>query len=380
MKGIRWYWWALGAVALVLLISIVVTLTRQEPMAPRPAERRAVMERVTPAPELAPPPPTDAAWIAGNCVVESEGQERTVAGKVPGRVAATPVEEGEFVQRGDVLVELESQTERAAVRAAEAEVEQVQAELSLLEAGTREEEIEAARAEARAAQAQAALSQGVYERVEQAAENGGVTEDELERARLQAGADRQAAEAAEAQLRQAERGPRAQEIAEAQARLEAAKARVDQAEAEFSARLVEAPIAGEVLELGRLPGEFYQPGEPLVLLGDTRSLRARMEVDERDIAAVTLGADARLWVPERMVEGEVVEVGRRVRPKQILTQDPGERTDVRVLEVVLDLPGASGLVVGQRGVCYAAAREPPSPAEPPAGPRPEPPAEAHSGR
>jgi multidrug efflux pump subunit AcrA (membrane-fusion protein) len=355
MKRLRWYHWVLVAIGLLLLLSIVFTLARPEPMAPRQAERRAVMEQVGPAPELAPPPPADAAWIAGNCIVETLGEERTVAGRAPGRVAIVAVEEGDFVAAGDVLVELAAEAEQAALQAAEAEIEQAQAELSLLEAGTREEEIEAARAEARRARTQAALSQGVYERLEQAADGGGVTEDELERARLQARADRQAAEAADAQLRQAERGPREQEIAEAQARVEAAQARAAQAQAELSARIVEAPIAGEVLEIGRLPGEFYQVGEPLVLLGDTRSLRARMEVDERDLAAVELGADARMWIPDRMVEGAIIEVGHRVRPRQILTEDPGERTDVRVLEVVLDLPGETALVVGQRGVCYAAA-------------------------
>jgi HlyD family secretion protein len=364
MKRFRWYWWVLGAIALLLLTSIIVTLTRREPMAPRPAERRTVMERVGPAPELAPPPPTGDAWVAGNCIVESRGEERVVAGRVPGRIAAIPVEEGDLVEAGDVLVELSSETERAALRAAEAEVDQAEAELSLLEAGTREEEIETARAEMRAARTQAELSQGVFDRLEQAYEGGGVTDDELERARLQARGDRQAAQAAEAQLRQAERGPREQEIAEARARVEAARARVEQAEAELSARLVEAPIAGEVLELGRLPGEFYQPGEPLVLLGDTGSLQARMEVDERDLAAVELGAGARLWVPDRMIEGEVIEVGRRVRPKQILTEAPGERTDVRVLEVVLELRDTTGLVVGQRGVCYAAAKDRPPTTEP----------------
>ncbi len=355
MKRLRWTWLILGGIAIILAISIVYLLTLSRPMAPRQGERAAIEEEVEPAPEAAPPPPRVGAWIAGNCVVEPLGQERRVAGQTAGRIANIPVDEGDTVQAGDVLVALAADTERAAVTAARAETEQAEAELSLLEAGTRPEEIEAARAEARAAAARAERSRGVFERLERASGGGGVTEDELDQARHQARADQKAAESAAATLRQAVRGPREQEVAEAEARAEAAKAQVQRAETELAARQLEAPISGQVLEVAQLPGEFYQPGDVVVILGDTRSLRARMEVDERDVDAVKVGAAARVWVPSRTREARVAKVGRRVKPKEIFTEDPGGRTDVRVLEVELALPNDGDLVVGQRGLCYAAA-------------------------
>ncbi len=364
MTRLRWTWILLGAVAIVVAISIVFTLTRGRPLAPRESERRAVLQDVGPAPPVAPPP-ANGAWIAGNCVIEPSGDERVVTGTAAGRIASIAVDEGEEVRAGDVIVRLSDETERAAARAAEAEVEQARAELSRLEAGTRPEEIETARAQARAARAQAELSQGVFERLERAYEGGGATEDELERARLQARADREAAEAAQASLRQARRGPLEQEIDEARAALSAAEARRDQADALLRERAIEAPIRGEVLEVARGPGEFTQPGETLVILGDTRRLQARMEIDERDASAVKAGAEARVSVPGETRDARVVEVGQRVRPKEILTDDPAARTDVRVLELVLAIDQPVDLIVGQRGVCYAEAAERPHVPAPP---------------
>lgn len=364
MIRIRWYGWVLAAVAIVLAASIVYMLTASRPLSPREGERRDVRDEVGAEREARPLAPEEGAWVAANCVVEPRGRERSVAARAAGPIAATRVEVGEWVDAGDPLAELEAGAERAGVSAAGAEVARARAELDLLEAGTRPEEIAAARAEAEAARARADLARGVFERLERASAGGGVPEDELARARDEARAARGAADAARAALRQAERGPRDEELARARASLEAARARREEARAELSARTITAPIAGEVLEVAMRAGEHYQPGEALVILGDTRALRARAEVDEGDAAGLRAGAPARARVPGGAYEARVIEIGERVRPKQTMMDDPRERMDVRVLEAVLALPDAKPLVVGQRGVCYIAtdrseARDPP---------------------
>jgi HlyD family secretion protein len=92
-------------------------------------------------------------------------------------------------------------------------------------------------------------------------------------------------------------GSRREDVQLARAQLTAAEARRDQARAALDRLTVRAPIAGEVLQVKYRAGEYYQPGaEPLLVLGDTRALRVRMDVDERDVARVALGDAATLRV------------------------------------------------------------------------------------
>ncbi len=113
-----------------------------------------------------------------------------------------------------------------------------------------------------------------------------------------------------------------------------------------------------MLEVKVRAGELYNfqgTAEPLLILGDTRTLRVRMDVDERDIARVKDGAAA--WVTAdafgaRRFPGKVVEIGRRFGRKNVRTDDPVERNDTKILEVVIELDGHDLLVPGQRVTSY----------------------------
>jgi len=50
----------------------------------------------------------------------------------------------------------------------------------------------------------------------------------------------------------------------------------------------------------------------------------------------------------------VVEIARRFGRRNVRTDDPAERIDTKVLEVVLALSDAAGLVPGQRVIGYVA--------------------------
>jgi HlyD family secretion protein len=76
-----------------------------------------------------------------------------------------------------------------------------------------------------------------------------------------------------------------------------------------------------------------------------------MDVDERDIGRVELGATAivrAIAFPNHDFRARVVEIGRRMGRKNVRTDDPTERNDTKILEVVLALDAPEGLVVGQR--------------------------------
>ena len=128
---------------------------------------------------------------------------------------------------------------------------------------------------------------------------------------------------------------------------------------------VRAPVAGEILQLNARLGEFVAPGlaQPPVVLGETRKLHVRVDIDEADAwrfrpgakAVAYLRGNAAISVPATYVRTEPY-----VMPKKSLTGASAERVDTRVLQVVFSFDrGDQPIYVGQQMDVYveAAARE-----------------------
>lgn len=314
---------------------------------------RSASSRVGGADERQALPESTATTIGGNGVVEPAQRETKVAAQVTAIVRKVLVKEGDVVKQGDLLVQLDDVVEQAQVQAAEAELAAERANLSRTLKGLRVEDRDAVNAEAQASKARAELSQSVLGRTEQLAKTGAATPDELERARRQAQQDAAALKASEARLRAAESGSRGEDIAFQRARVLSAEAKVQQAKAQVERLMVRAPLDGEVLQVKVREGELYafSSADPLLVMGDTRTLRVRMDVDERDVAKVRVGSAA--WVTAdafgaQRFTGKVTEIGRRFGRKNIRTDDPVERNDTKILEVVVQLDSNERLVPGQR--------------------------------
>lgn len=358
MKRIPWKS-ALAVVATVFMLSTVVRAVTAQPSTTPNAQDVRHAARVERSPAGARDDRDElprGELVAGNGVVEPAEREVRVAGASPGRIARIPVHEGDRVRAGDALAELESGPERAALAAAEAEVALSEAELARARRGSRAEDLDAAEAEAEAARARASLSAQVLARIENLARTGAATPDERDRARRQSEVDGATARQVEARRRAARNGSRPEDIAIAVARLRAALARRDQSRANVERLTIRAPADAEVLVLKYRVGEYYSPsGDPLAVLGDTRVLRARIDVDEREIARIQLGANAFVSAdafPGRRFAGRVVDIARRFGRRNVRTDDPAERIDTKVLEVVIELAQRDGLVIGQRVLGY----------------------------
>ena len=239
--------------------------------------------------------------VGGNAIVEPDGREVGLSPAVPGVVARILVKEGQRVERGAELLVLEDSVERAALAASQADLE--------------------------SAQSRAALSSANAARMEKLAKGGAATPEERDARVFQSAIDGSA-------------------VKQAQARLAQAKAALDQ-------KAIRAPRAGEILQIVAREGEYYNPqgGAVSVRLGDTARLSARMDVDERDVARIRLGAPA--WVAaesfgDRKFSGKVVEIGRRMGRKNIRTDDPTEKIDSKILEVVIELDAGHELIPGER--------------------------------
>lgn len=321
------------------------------------AERTAA-SRVGGADVQNPLPPPASEVVGGNGVVEPAHRETKVAAEVSAVVARVLVQEGEQVDAGQLLVQLDDTVEQAALAAAQADLEAERANLTKSLKGVRVEDRDEVAAQVEAAKARAELSADVLQRTQQLAKTGATTPDELERARRQSQTDAANLQASEARLRAAEAGSRREDISFQRARVAAAEAKVQQAQAQVDRLAVRAPAAGEVLQVKVRPGELYTlsgSADGLVVMGDTSKLRVRMDVDERDVAAVKEGAAAYVTADafgDRRFDGRVVEIGKRFGRKNVRTDDPVEKNDTKILETVIELEGHPPLVVGQRVVAF----------------------------
>ncbi len=355
----------LFALAVLGMLALVVRSLAAGPAYQARPKDSAAAVRSEPPPkglgdEHLPLPPAGAVGGAG--IVEPALREARLAGASAGVISVLHAQEGDHVEAGAALVELDSAVEIAAVKTAEADLASMAASLQRAVNGQRVEDRDAAVAEAASARARSELSDTALTRAEQLFKGGAMTQEELDKARLGAAADKETARAAEARAQAARAGSRAEDIAAARAALLAAEARLAQARATLEHREIRAPYAGEVLQVKARPGEYYTPGasEAPVVLGDTRRLRVRMDVDERDIGRVKLGqaafavADA---FPAVRFTGKVAEIGRRMGRKNVRTDDPTERIDTKILEVVIDLDDPGKLVPGLRVTSYIEAGE-----------------------
>jgi HlyD family secretion protein len=290
--------------------------------------------------------------VEGNGMVEPLVPEARLVADVPGRVSALYVTEGQDVAEGAPLAEVENVVHRAQVARAEAELAAAGAELQRIMHGMRAEDVNAIASEAVAAKARAAIAASELARTEELVKNGSAASAELDVSKRRAEAERAAARAATERASGASAGARAEDVLQAQARVKAATASLEEARGALARTKVLAPRAGRVLRIKLHLGEYHNPAaEPLIILGDVSRLRVRMDVDERDIGRLKLDANAQVTATAfggRKFPAKVVEISKHMGRRTVRVDDPKDRIDVKVLEVVLELADKPPLVPGMR--------------------------------
>ena len=118
--------------------------------------------------------------------------------------------------------------------------------------------------------------------------------------------------------------------------------------------LVRAPREGTVLQLNVRPGEYAVPGaaEYSLLLGRTKELQLRADVDEDNAPRVKAGCQAIAFIKGGHYDAvplRFVRIEPYIVPKRSLTGESGERVDTRVLQVIFRFDRTSVPVyVGQQ--------------------------------
>lgn len=324
---------------LTLLTSLTATLSGCGQQTPQPQQ-----DVTTKAPERS---------IAAGGVTEPRGEEHVIIPEIAGRLKAVYVEEGDEVAEGQLLAEMAQEEYAAQVSAARANVDLRAAELAKLKAGARLEEI----LQARVAWEEAALNttqkDQEYRRREALAKTNTIGKEMLDQARLARTGALKQEQAAKARLDVLEKGARAEDLAMAQAALNNAKAALELAKAQFAKTRIRAPIAGTILKKSLKAGETIVAlsPTPLLTLGDLSRLRVRADIDEYDVGRIEIGRSATITAdafPARAFKGQVVQIGQRMGRRNIQSDRPAEKVDVKILEAVIELEQSARLPIGLR--------------------------------
>jgi HlyD family secretion protein len=285
--------------------------------------------------------------------VEAASEEIGVSSDLTGRIAEILVEEGAIIEKGAPLARLEPFVYESRVEAAKAAVAQAVARRKLLEAGARRQEIDAARALLDETNASERLAKASWERTRQLIENGIQSQQQADAAREELEAARSRVKSAADRVALVENWTRQEELEAADAEIAQRRHELAVAEAELEKTVLRAPIAGTVVRKNLRVGEAVSAlqVQPVVTIADMRDLRVRAEVDEIDIGRVRVGQKVLLDVlaaPEKPLHGTVLRLGKTMGRKRVQSNDPNEKVDVRVLEVLIDIDEPDELPLGLR--------------------------------
>ena len=288
--------------------------------------------------------------------IEPKGGEIKVSPLSGGRIADVMVSINQKVVAGDLLVRLDDTEIEARIAAADAEasVRKRDRDAENVNGVARDRRI--AEDAAFAAERLYSVNRAELDRWLIARRQGLATDADVVKVRETVVKAREAVDTARTALRRA-----LIDTTVAQTRLEAAlaaaRSELAMVDAASERARIRAPQDGTVLQVSATQGESVAPSPEnvLVVLGDVSALRAKAELEERDVGKVRIGqavvvrSDA---FPGKDFEGRVVSFAQALGPSKLGQKGPRKMNDVDVLEVTIEVLGQTPLLPGMRVDTY----------------------------
>lgn len=221
----------------------------------------------------------------------------SVSSKVPGRLTAVSVREGDTVKAGDIVAEIAIPELEAKLSSVRAKETAAKAQESLAMTGSRVQEKEAAKADVERARAGLVLAQKSFARIDALYKEGLISAQRHDEVKAQLTGARELVAAASAKLSAVMEGARVQQK-------EAAKALVAQAAGGVSELMslageshVRSPINGEITRVVMDAGEITPPGFPIVMVTDLSDKWVVFNVREDELPGIEKGKQMTAFIP-----------------------------------------------------------------------------------
>lgn len=243
-----------------------------------------------------------------------------------GRIKRLLVEEGEQVQEGQLIAELDRERYEEARARAAAQVAAQERILAELLAGSRPEEIKAARARVDGARATLGDAEQIHRRTAALAKSQYISQQKLESSQAALKSARANLDAHQQALDLAVKGPRREDIDAARAKLQADQAFLRLTETELADTRLVAPSSGVIQNRILEPGDMAFPQTPVITLALNDPVWARAYVSETDLGKVFPGMKAEIHsdsFPGKSYRGWIgfISPTAEFTPKQVETTE-----------------------------------------------------------
>lgn len=254
-------------------------------------------------------------------------REVSLAFRQSDRILEMLAEEGDRVQKGQVLARLDTRELKLQLQRLNAEIAAQQSTVDKLHNSTRPEEIRQAEGNLRQAQAAAEHAAGVYQRKRDIYTSiAGISQQELDNAYHDMEAKQATMSVAEAALQEAKAGPRQEDIAGAEAGLQALRNEQLRYIYLLSQYELQAPDDGVIRSRLLEAGDMASPSKPVFKLSLPGKKWVRAYVPETELGRVYEGQQARVYIdslPGKAIGGQVGYISGTAEftPKNVQTEE-----------------------------------------------------------
>jgi HlyD family secretion protein len=239
---------------------------------------------------------------------EADATRLDIAARVDGRVKEIPVERGQNVSAGAILVRIDNPETLAKHGQTKAAMVVAEAQLANVLAGTRAETIAAKKAELERAQAALVLAQKTFDRTHTLTEQGNAPQARLDQVTDTLHESERGVDQAKSAYDQAVNGYTKEERDIAKTSVEKANADIQALQSIIDQLVVYAPVASQVYQRNVEPGEYVSPGVPLITLIDLADVWIHFDLREDLVKNLKVGDRFEVRIPaldDRRVTVEV---------------------------------------------------------------------------
>ncbi|NWF93266.1 MAG: efflux RND transporter periplasmic adaptor subunit [Syntrophaceae bacterium] len=274
--------------------------------------------------------------VSGNI----ETTEVNVGFKISGRIVSLFVQEGDWVEKGKVLAKLDEEDLLQRLELAKATLRSAEARLKKLLAGSRPEELREAEAVLQQAQFDLENKRTQYERMKMLFERRVIPQETLDNSETGYKIAQAALQKAMENYHLVKEGPRKEDIEDARAQVEQARASLRLAETQLGYTVLHSPVSGIVLVKSGEVGEVVNPGTSILTLGEIENVWLKAYIPETELSRVKWGQEVMVTTdlrPQKVYKGRISFISSQAEftPKQIQTEK--ERVTL-VYRIKIDIP------------------------------------------
>ncbi|MBO6116963.1 MAG: efflux RND transporter periplasmic adaptor subunit [Bacteroidales bacterium] len=220
---------------------------------------------------------------------EVEANEVRVSGKLAGRILELKAKEGESVEKGQVLVLIDSPEINAKAVQAKSVEQAAQAVSNKAQNGARKETIEGAKEQYERAKAAAEYATKSYQRMKNLYDKGVIAAQKFDEVEAQYKAAIAQQKAAKSQYDMALNGAQTEDKQAAAAQVNQAKGAVMEVSSYMNETRLTAPISGEISEIFPKVGELIGTGSPIMTIVDLSDIWVTFNVREELLSKIQMG-------------------------------------------------------------------------------------------